>query len=274
MNNNIKRQIKRAFRIKDDLLYSYSFLNSEIKKSVQKLKKNKQSNISNRCFIIGSGPSIKKQNLSLLKNEITFGFNAFYLIKDEIGFLPTYYLIEDPFPAEDNADVINKLEGTTIIVPYDLKYCIKPRNNVIYVNFDRVYLNPIDKLFPHFANNCEKKVYWGGTVAYMALQIADYLNYKDIYLLGIDLTYSWPKNHVSDSITSKGSDSDHFHPDYFGKGKRWHDPKVERMQKSFSKAYKHFKRYDKNLFNATLGGNLMDIPRSNFNEILTKRDVK
>ena len=35
-----------------------------------------------RCFILGNGPSIKKENLKPLKNEIVFALNNFYVHDD------------------------------------------------------------------------------------------------------------------------------------------------------------------------------------------------
>src|SRR5258708_28843911 len=50
-----------------------------------------------RCFIIGNGPSLKKQDLSPLANEITFVTNSFY-VHPIVGdsWQPTYYFFSDP----------------------------------------------------------------------------------------------------------------------------------------------------------------------------------
>ena len=42
-----------------------------------------------RCFVIGNGPSLKQTDLSLLKNEFTFGLNRIYLLFPELGFTTT-----------------------------------------------------------------------------------------------------------------------------------------------------------------------------------------
>ena len=44
-----------------------------------------------RCFLVGNGPSINKTDLSLLKNENTFGFSRVYFHET---FSPKYYLAE------------------------------------------------------------------------------------------------------------------------------------------------------------------------------------
>ncbi len=44
---------------------------------------------SDRCFIIGNGPSLKETNLDLLKEEVTFGVNSVFLIFPETDFRRT-----------------------------------------------------------------------------------------------------------------------------------------------------------------------------------------
>lgn len=217
-----------------------------------------------RCFVIGSGPSINQMDLEPLRREITFGFNAFFLVAERLGFLPTYYLVEDPLPAEDNASELNRLEGTTKILPWDLRYCLRPDASTVYVHFDRCYSDHPEPGFPRFSPNAARVVFWGGTVAYMALQLAFYMGFEKVYLLGIDLTYQVPANLDGPVIVSSTQDGNHFHPQYFGPGKRWHDPKVERMQASFEAAEVFFRNAGRELRNATVGGNLQRVPRVDF----------
>ena len=221
-----------------------------------------------RCFVIGSGPSINKMDLSPLKDEITFGFNAFFLIRDRVGFLPTYYLVEDPLPAEDNAGILNDLDGTTKIFPIDLRHCLKPDSNTIYVYFDRYYSDYPSPDFSRFSEDALRCVYWGGTVAYMGLQIAYYMGIREVYLIGIDLDYKIPDYAKDSVIVSREADSSHFHPNYFGPGKRWHHPKVERMARAFEYAGEFFTANGGVIYNATLGGKLDVLPRISYEDII------
>jgi len=224
------------------------------------------------CFVIGNGPSINKMDLNHLKDKVTIACNSFYLKYGEIEFTPTYYTVEDPLPAIDNQVEINNLNGSIKVIPYDLKEIITPKQDVIYLNFLRSYLRPSNKNFPRFSFDVDNVVYWGGTVIYMNIQLARYLGCNPIYLIGIDLDYKIPKNvkkrgHV---LTSTDDDPNHFHPGYFGRGKKWHLPEVERMQKSFTHAYEVLREDNTQLINGTAGGNLKNIPRVDFAEIFQK----
>jgi len=55
-------------------------------KSNQRLKKFQNLYDGKRCFVIGNGPSLKNTDLSLLKDEYTFGMNRIYLAFEDWGF--------------------------------------------------------------------------------------------------------------------------------------------------------------------------------------------
>lgn len=128
-----------------------------------KIKQFKNIHKGERAFIIGNGPSLNNMDLSYLNNEITFASNSFFLMLKEIDFVPSYYNVEDPLPAEDNSRELKNLKGTTKIFAHDLAYCLGNDANTHYVFFDRYYEKFPSKNFPKFSTNAVKKVYWGGT---------------------------------------------------------------------------------------------------------------
>ena len=72
-----------------------------------------------------------------------------------------------------------------------------------------------------------------------------------------------------DTIPSQSDDPNHFHPDYFGKGYRWHDPMVERMEQSYVRAKAEFERVGRRIFNASAGGHLEVFPRVAYASLFT-----
>ena len=224
-----------------------------------------------RAFIIGNGPSLTKTDLRLLKNEITIGCNGLFLLFDYMNYLPTFYTVEDRLVAEDRADIINNIRGTIKIFPYDLRYCLKPDSDTIYINFIRQYPS-----FPEFSDKFESYVYWGGTVSFLNLQLAYYLGIREIYLIGIDHNYKGPNDRDEQEafvVTSHSQDKNHFHPDYFGPGFRYHDPKVERMEVAYHKAKEFLNRNDCIVYNATIKGKLEVFPRIEYADVLSKLGI-
>ena len=65
------------------------------------------------------------------------------------------------------------------------------------------------------------------------------------------------------------ADLSHVHPDYFGPGKRWHHPKVERMARAFEFAGEFFAANGGVVYNATVGGKLEALQRVRYLNIVS-----
>jgi glycosyltransferase involved in cell wall biosynthesis len=220
-----------------------------------------------RAFLIGNGPSLNKLDLTLLKDEITIGVNSIFLARERMGFLPTHYVVEDVFVAEDRADQINALRGTQKWFGNYLRYCLKPDPDTLWLNVRMRYDNY--KNFPYFSGDAGRQVWTGGSVTYICMQLAYYFGIKDLYLIGFDHHYDIPKTALieGNAITSTTDDPNHFDPTYFGKGYRWHDPMVERMELGYKKAAKEFVRRGGAMYNATAGGKLECLPRVDYHTL-------
>ncbi|MGE4032642.1 MAG: 6-hydroxymethylpterin diphosphokinase MptE-like protein [Parvularculaceae bacterium] len=219
-----------------------------------------------RAFLIGNGPSLNKLDLTKLKNERTIGVNSIYLNLDKMGFMPNHYVVEDRFVAEDRADEINALGGTQKWFGNYLRYCLKGED-VNWINVRMRYDEHKD--FPFFSTNIARQAWTGGSVTYICMQLAFFLGVKTLYLIGFDHHYVIPADAQVEGldITSNSDDPNHFHPDYFGKGYRWHDPKVDRMETGYRKAGKFFELDGRKIFNATAGGKLECFDRIDYNSL-------
>jgi hypothetical protein len=265
MNSYYVLRYKLGLQKKKILEFSDSVI---LKSKFNKIQFFKNRYKDRRFFVIGNGPSLNSMNLNLLRDDIVFCSNSFFLKFKDLEFKPTFITVEDHLVAEDNVKELDKLEGITKIFPIDLRHILSNSLNTYWIELRRALNNRTrDKKFKF---NIEKETfYWGGTVLYMNLQLAAYMGFKNIYLIGVDLSYSIPKDAAirGSVITSNSDDPNHFNPSYFGKGKRWHLPETDRMQESFTNAYKELKKSNIHLYNATVGGNLKDVPRVEFNSL-------
>lgn len=222
-----------------------------------------------RAFVIGNGPSLNKCDLRKLKSEITFGVNSIFLNEEKMGFRPSYYVVEDIFVAEDRAREIKPYQGPVKFFGNYLRYCLGGAVDAIWLN---VWVNYDDyDDFPHFSEKASRGVWVGGTVSYICLQLAYYMGFRQVYLVGFDHNYVIPHDAVvtnhDDDIRSTSDDPNHFDPRYFGKGYRWHDPHVERMDRALRKARKHFEADGRAIHNATVGGKLEVFPRVEYGSL-------
>lgn len=220
-----------------------------------------------RCFIIGNGPSINETDLDLLIDEVTFGVNCIFLKFTETAFRPTLYVVEDHLVAEDRCDEINALAGPVKLFPIYTAYCLDEGPNTVFFNH-----RPRPS-YPHsfdFSTDASKVTYAGCTVTFTCMQLAFYLGFKEIYLVGVDHHYEIPTDvkqqdsYGTQILDMSSHDPNHFHPEYFGKGRRWHDPQVEKTTQAFTEALRVTRARGVQILNATIGGKLEVFPRVDY----------
>ena len=113
------------------------------------------------------------------------------------------------------------------------------------------------------------------------MQLAVIMGFSEIYLIGCDTAYTIPASvlqsgrSVADRpgekllFTSTADDDlNHFSPNYFGVGKKWHHPKPEQMIRHYSLAKDVLDSAGVAVFNATVGGKLDVFPRIDYREVL------
>lgn len=259
---------KKTLEFFEGITWKFKF-GEDISKSRNFLNEYKGKFKGKRCFVIGNGPSLNEMDLNLMKNDFVFASNSFYLKFPDLNFCPQFISVEDHLVAEDNKKEFFELKGIKKFYPLDLRKTLKLDDEAFYINLKRAKISTSSNNFPPFSNLGENQFYWGGTVLYMNLQLAAHMGFSEIYLIGVDLTYSIPKDIVQEGsvLISQSDDPNHFDARYFGKGKRWHLPEVDRMQQSFTKAYEELAKLDIRLVNSTVEGNLKVIPRVDYNEL-------
>ena len=269
MNKILNKVYGKYKKVKANVFHDFWFYSVPGLRNKKQLLKLKNIYQGKRCFIMGNGPSLLKGDLTLLKNEVTIASNAHFLIWDKIDYKPTFLTVEDRLVAEDRKDQLNTIDGVTKIFPLDLAKFLKLDDNTLYVNFLRNY-----KGFPQFTESFQDKVYWGGTVSFLNLQLAYYLGCSEIYLIGFDHEYKVVESiDEQNVITSDKDDVNHIHPEYFGKGYRWHDPNVDRMQEGYIKAKTYLEAKGIKIYNATIGGKLEVFQRVNYNSLFKNNQL-
>ncbi len=222
---------------------------------------------------MGGGPSLKSVDPELLREEVTFGVNGIFLIEDWLGFLPTYYVVEDALVVEDRAEAIAELVGPTKIYGSVYRNRIREAGDVRYANVLYDYSAYAD--FPYFSHDASRCLWVGGTVSYLCLQLAYYMEFDPVILVGFDHNYSEPADVIKggnpNEWTSQSDDPNHFHPDYFGKGKRWHAPRTDRMELAYEKARAEFDKVGRRVVNATEGGKLEVFERVPFDMLFARK---
>ncbi|GGI16646.1 6-hydroxymethylpterin diphosphokinase MptE-like protein [Gottfriedia solisilvae] len=220
----------------------------------EKMKLFKNTHKGQRCFIVATGPSLTIDDLEKLKNETTISMNSICLSFDETDWRPTYYGIQD-------VKVFNLLENS--IEKYDLKNkfisdSISKEKNILdgYFVFPLNYLNhnTFHKNYrTKFSNDSYSVVYDGYSITYSMIQLAVYMGFSEIYLVGVDCNYSINSaQHFKDyGLIEQSSEA------------------VKRMISAFKEAKKFSERSQIKIYNATRGGMLEVFERVNLDEVLS-----
>ncbi|MGR5350249.1 motility associated factor glycosyltransferase family protein [Vibrio mediterranei] len=221
-----------------------------------------------RVFIVGNGPSLNKHDLRLLEGEYSFAVNGIFYKTRENGYKPTFYVVEDRHVMKDNIDEINKFDVPYKFFPVDYKHMIKKADNTFFFSMDKGYYHKTSPNFalPRFSPDANNILYCGQSVTMINIQLAAYMGFSEIYLIGMDHNYVLPSDAEvnGEEITSNSDDPNHFHPEYFGKGKIWHDPHLDRVERSYQYMKLALESKGIKIFNATVGGKLEVFERKNY----------
>lgn len=228
--------------------------------SKSQIKKLQNKFEGQRCFILGNGPSLNKCDLTLLNKECSFGVNGIFYKTEEMGYKPTFYVVEDSHVMKDNHKKINEYDIDYKFFPTNYKSFIRNKKNTYFFNMNEGFYIEHSPNFsiPRFSTDMAKELFCGQSVTMLNFQIAFYLGFKEVYLIGMDFSYDIPKSATveGNDIISNDDDVNHFHPDYFGKGKTWHDPHLDRVLNSYKMMKVIYESNGRKIFNATVGGKL------------------
>lgn len=141
-----------------------------------------------RAFVIGTGPSLKKTDLSLLGNEITIASNGFYTLFPQLGYTSTFLVIEDVSVMEARGRDFARIRGTTKLAALHDAHAFQADNETLFMNV-RVGDKGYWERGPQFSFDFPHIVFLGATVTYISLQLACHLGCNPIYLIGVDQNY-------------------------------------------------------------------------------------
>ena len=227
-----------------------------------------------RCFIVGNGPSLNAVDLRRLQGERTFGVNGIYLKRDEMGFEPTYYIVEDPLYMQQHAERINQIDYAVRFFPERyIDLVPNPGENTCFLLFDWSLYKPASSGYrePRFSTDIERRVGTGGSVTFVALQVAFYMGFDPVYLVGMDHNIVVPptaEHVIRNRYRFAGSDPNHFRSDC-GAGTEVYLPQWDVVNRGFTRARDAFECDGRRIYNATTGGKLELFERVDFGSLFS-----
>ena len=232
-----------------------------------------------RCFVIGNGPSLTLDDLNKLCDETTFACNTIYAVYAHTKWRPSFYVAHDSVWCRSIADdfsLLKKIYGgcshffTSSTTALFSKFSASK-------SFDFLFYNLVaQKGLEDFSSNCTECVYSAGTVTYAMLQLAVYMGFTEIYLLGIDFSFSEERhddgtvkkqnipNHMaiieSEGVKYENATVSNFGTPYF--------VEYDRQLLGYKAARQYADNHGIKIYNATRGGELEVFERVDFDTVI------
>lgn len=196
-----------------------------------------------RCVIVCNGPSLNKMDLGFLKGETVFGLNKIYLGLEKFGFQPDYLV------------AVNRKVIEQSCLAYASMACTK------FISTRGADLLPEDPQTFHiqtigledlFYQDITEGVREGHTVTHAALQLAYYMGFAKVVIIGMD--HHFPASGAPNTpLHMTGDDPNHFSPDYF-KDSAWDAPNLAGSERSYRAARAVFEAAGRRIIDATVDG--------------------
>ncbi|NJP04121.1 MAG: hypothetical protein HC837_00075 [Chloroflexaceae bacterium] len=185
-----------------------------------------------------------------MRHEYTFGLNRIYLLFAELGFTTTFLV-------SVNTHVIEQFGRDIAAIPIPRFIEWGARN---FIPFDDRTILLRSLLFPAFSTDPTRGIWQGATVTYVAMQLAFYMGFNPVILIGVDHSFV-TQGDPHKLVVSQGDDPNHFAANYFGKGTRWQLPDLETSEIAYHLARDTYTRHQRRILDATVGGQLMVFPK-------------
>jgi hypothetical protein len=225
-------------------------------RSLRRCEALRNRHLGERCFVLGNGPSLRRTDLTRLRDEVVIGTNRIYLLFEELGFSTTYYVSVNRLVIEQCAEEIAALS-----MPKFLSWECR---DLAQFTPSTVFLRRASG--PAFYTDVGHGYWEGATVTYAALQLAFHLGFREVVLLGVDHSFK-TKGTPHEEVVSAGDDPDHFDPKYFGSGFRWQLPDLETSELAYRIADSVYRESGRRIVDATVGGQLRIFPRIDFESL-------
>lgn len=254
--------LRSGARVMQLLAQRQSMLTAEYRRNQSRLRALENRHRGETCVILGNGPSLVTIDSAQLGGVPTFGLNRGYLWWNEAGFEPTYFVAVNPLVIEQFSADLKRISSTKFF-PWHARERFREVENCCY--FTELWT-------PGFRPALRGGIWSGGTVTFAAMQIAYFMGFSRVVLVGVDHSFESTGEPNAEHV-SQGPDANHFDEHYFGRGVRWNLPDLATSEAAYAMARDAFAADGREIVNATEGGRLEVFRRTTLAEALCDRGV-
>lgn len=229
------------------------------------------------AVIIGMGPSLRPEDLERFIGFRTFACNKIYLAFENTDWRPDYYSICDILVAQNNREAILQADfRNTLPLHSDIVWPeLRMQKNALRYKYSKSIADWNPGEDTRIASNIETGIHSHGcSILIDQIQIAYAMGFKNVYLVGVDFSFSGGKptgdRCSSGEMLQSDGELNHFHPDYRKPGETWTVPKMQEQEHAFKFCLAAYQAAGLNLYNASRQSALTVLPRVSFDDIFSK----
>lgn len=225
------------------------------------LKQYQDLHAGKRCIIMGNGPSLNDTDLTLLNDEIVIGLNKVHLLFDRIPWRPAYVVsfIEEVIKQAQGG--FETLEMPLFLSQWGRPYMANRKGPTHYFGPNKRFafsLNPVEEVTAGF------------TVTYVAMQLAFYMGFKKVILIGVDHNFNYDGPSSTWQTLEQTHTGRHFIDNYFQPGEKWESPNLPMAEAHYALARAVFQHFGREIVDATAGGKLTVYRKTTLAEALAE----
>lgn len=209
-----------------------------------------------RCVLVCNGPSLNKMDLGFLRRETVFGLNKIHLGLEKFGFYPRYIVAVNDKVIQQSVETLKQMTAVKFI---------SDRSAHLLPQGPWTYPLTTSKPFQRFYTDIALGLHEGFTVTHAALQIAYYMGFHEVVIIGMDHRFA-PSGRPNSAQHLVGEDTSHFSPDYF-RDQNWDAPDLRESEVSYKAALAAYEADDRRIIDATVGGACEIFPKADYRKL-------
>ena len=186
--------------------------------------------------------------------------NRIYCAFNNTIWRPNYYVVSDRVMICEHLDDILNLDlKDKFIADRSFLLSAQDQERLQVPSINRFHIKGLEYLRGNirFSSDCRKGCYEGGTVTYICLQLAVYMGFKEIYLIGVDCKY----------LGARPSKQDYFCSNYMEDSGKGNVTRIEDSIIAYQVAKDYANAHGIRIYNATRGGKLEVFERVEFDSL-------
>ncbi len=228
-----------------------------------------------KAVIIGMGPSLRQEDLELLKGFKSFACNKIFLAFENTKWRPDFYSVNDVLVAQNNKrEILNADFGKTQILHSSIvKDELSSHGNALIYDYCG-RLKSIDHFDESsFSPDLSVGICSGGSsICVDQIQLAYQMGFQEVYLIGIDFSFDVSSSSKvgeskSGEVLQSNGEVNHFHKDYRKPGETWTVPLLEEQREAFEICRLVFEASGRKLYNASRESRLDVLERIEFDDV-------